>query len=60
MLRVLLLLLPLPAYALPHSSTTSELILCADGKAIAPDLLHSMLPRCAPAPQQSHAPAPDA
>ncbi|MES2432543.1 MAG: hypothetical protein V4586_01785 [Pseudomonadota bacterium] len=60
MLRIILLLLPLPTFALPQSTPASEPILCAEGKAITPDLLHPVLPHCAPAPQQSYAPAPDA
>ena len=60
MLRILVLLLPLPAYALPQSGPEAEPILCAEGKAVTPDLLHPILPYCAPAPQQSRAPAPDA
>lgn len=60
MLRILALLLPLPAYALPQSGPASEPILCAEGKAVTPDLLHPILPHCTPAPQQSQPPAPNA
>lgn len=60
MLRILALLLPLPASALPHSARPSEPILCGEGTAITPSLLHPVLPHCAPAPQQSHPSALDA
>lgn len=64
MLRVLLLILtPVaatwPALALPQSADPQP-ILCAEGRAVTPDFLHPSLPHCAPAPQQSHAAAPDA
>lgn len=56
MLRLIFLLLPLPGYALPQS----EPVLCAEGTAITSTLLQPILPHCAPAPQQSRAPQPNA
>lgn len=56
MLRIMLLLLPLPDHPLAHS----EPVLCAEGTAITSSLLQSVLPHCVPAPQRSQVSQPNA